>query len=231
MIASFFVLLLALKYLFKTNINAMKKVLPAIITVIFFVGSANAQIGKGETMLGGSVIINAYKGEVTDISSIKKVNYYSVSPTIGFGLGHNWVAGAMLGYTFSKHTESGTTYPSKHKSNETSFGLFARKYKPIGERFGVYGQVGAHYGFGKKIEIGYYTGGISSKSKSTSIGVGIKPGISYRISKKCLIESTFGNIGYAQNTDKIDGSPGKTKGSNFSISLTNTFSFAAYFVF
>ena len=223
MIASFFVLLIALKYLFKTKLNAMKKILLAV-TVSVFVCSVDAQIKKGSIFLGGDIGGSTLKTKTTNDVTTNKQNIINVSPVFGKAIKDNLVLGGNA--TFGIYDDNYLEGDWRHKTHSYGAGVFLRKYKSIGTGgfyLFVQGALGGTYT--KQEQEGPDPGNFG-ETKRIAIGVNAYPGISYAISRKLHLETGFNNLlslNYSNEKRKI-GSPVinyKANGFSISSSLSN----------
>jgi len=115
----------------------MKKkiyLLAACCSIVFF---ANAQIKKGEILLGGGVNYNTSSAGSTS----GKSNSFYISPSVGQAVQDNLIVGLNLYYS---HNSQNNIY----KSNSYGGSVFIRKYKPLGNSgFSIYleGSLGGTY--------------------------------------------------------------------------------------
>lgn len=185
---------------------------------------ASAQIKKGEKMLGGNIGFTTSKGEQSNAPNYEaKVTNISINPQLGFGLGDNWIAGIQAGYGYSKQK---TVFPlggvSEDKSNTISGGVFARKFFPFSERFGLFGQGDVNYSHTNNK--GTTVGGATGESNTNRVGVAVSPGAYFRTGKRFILEAEVGSIGYEHGVTKSGGSGSKTTSNSFSLGLSNNLS-------
>lgn len=198
----------------------MKPLLLASLCLSLFFFNSRAQIGKGQIMLGGTASLSAKKNRPNDQTE-QKITNYAISPELGFGVGKNWLLGASLGYAHAK-TEVTTTTTGESVSDTYSGGVFVRKFHPFSDKFGLYAQANAEYGFGKGRN--KYTGNFPDPVTYdiTQLDVNVQPGLYFNPGKKIILEATFGILGYSKT--KYDFKPtaifsdNETKGFDFSVS-------------
>ncbi|MGB8194106.1 MAG: outer membrane beta-barrel protein [Chitinophagaceae bacterium] len=199
----------------------MKKIITlALISFVLIASKADAQLKKGEKMLGGSIAISTQKSE-TEFpgfpASETKQTSISILPQLGFGLGSNWIAGINAGVNYTKAEEGTETM----KINIYTIGVFARKFHPVGERFGFFGEASAAYGRGtSKFE------NASTKRNNTTFGVSVVPGAYFRANRRFIIEAGIGGIQYlhAVSEPSNPNVPAKSTSDIFNFSLTDNLS-------
>jgi hypothetical protein len=164
----------------------MKKLsLLTLFALIAFI--SNAQIKRGDILLGGNVGFNttSQTTEVQGASPQKSTNTsLTVNPSIGFAIQDNLVFGVDLLYTRIKQVPATT--------NTYGLGFFLRKYKYLGSGFSLFGQ--SRLGFGYSDLKASSDASIYNSSKEYDIAFGFYPGIAYAINKHWQIETGFPNI-------------------------------------
>lgn len=202
----------------------MKKVCTLGLFVMgAFFQQANAQIAKGEKMLGGSISFTSSKTDYTNsFNPGSKNNSFSVDPRLGFGLANNWIVGVGIGYSYSKSKTTGNGYNSESSTSQVSPALFVRKFHPFGDKFGIFGQAEAEYSIGTaKSRQGNIP---EAKSDINGYSVAVRPGAYFKASRRFVIEASIGSVGYSSSTTKPDGSNIKVRNSQFNASFTNNLS-------
>ena len=185
----------------------MKKNLLLLLTIIFISFTVHAQITKGSVFMGGSL---TYDHSSTDIKPA-----LFISPAIGKVISENTVAGLLFNYN------SGTPY-SNYSFDTYGGGFFARRYKPLGKNFYLFGQGQLIYKLLKQIS-SVDINNIQT-TKQSMYTLGFFPGISYGISRKFYVEATLSNLvvlSYSKiNTEYalINGTTNKSSQSNFMFS-------------
>jgi hypothetical protein len=197
----------------------MKKHLFGSFTVIalLLLTQTQAQLKKGEKMLGATFSISTEKMEHGDNYETQKAFQFGVAPQLAFGLGKNWIAGISLGYTHAKAT--GELYDDEIVANAFAAGAFLRKFHGFNDQFGIFGQFNLGAGFGKGERS--TTNGPEYESDITMLSAIVQPGFYFRPNKSILLEAVFGNIGYTSTkTDYDSGVFLDTKRNKFEFSLT-----------
>ena len=193
---------------------------------------ASAQIGKGQMMLGGGVAVMSDKTK-TENGSFGETESTSTTigilPQVGFGVGGNWVIGLNPGFTTQKETEKNLGGGEvEQKISIVTIGVYARKFHPIGERFGIFGQLNAGYGFSTtKTTNGV---GNESKWKGNLIEIGARPGAYLKAGKRFIVEATIGNIGYTRVSNEPENSDYKTTTGQFEFTLANSLGLAFHVI-
>lgn len=202
-----------------------------LLTIVVLVGGlASAQIAKGTVYLSGQA---GYYKEGKE-SSNNYVENLKILPTAVFFVSQNFAVGLGIGYTKNKTSqnyilfEGGTSYIYSKYTKESAFAVspFARKYWALSDKLYFFGQLEVPLEFGKTelyeyqsqpfnpIIGNYYVGNTNTYNANyTSVGVNIKPGLDYFITKNWTVEATIGEFGFnsykldlegAQNINKTD---------------------------
>ena len=198
---------------------------------------SQAQIKKGDILLGGTLGFNTQKTTPGDNSPTQgtKQSSFTITPSIGKAVKDNLLIGFDLTFAGSKNTQnvgaSNTT-----KSNTYGAGVFIRKYKPLGSGFAIFMQtrLGGNYNTQKsQYELTSYP---YSKVSGYSFDLSFYPGIAYAITKRVQLETGFANlvdvnyshskIAYTTGVNNTVTSTDKLNSFNVSTSLSNNFGFA-----
>src|SRR5437763_127898 len=106
----------------------MKKKFYLVAACLSIVFIGNAQIKKGEVLLGGGVNYNTSSAG----STTGKTNSFYISPSVGRAVEDNIIVGLNLFYS---HANQNNFY----NSNSYGVSVFVRKYKPLGNSgFSIY---------------------------------------------------------------------------------------------
>lgn len=206
----------------------MKKIL---LTCTALIGVfASAQISKGTVYLSGQA--SYYK--TGNDNTVAQYEHYKVLPTAGFFVAQNLAVGLGIGYTKHKTFQQEFLFDQiiawNHLRNveESAFvaSPFVRKYWALSDKLYFFGQLEVPLEFGKRefyesyspmgspISGTYIIGNIAASSANyTSVGVNIKPGLDYFITKNWTVEATIGEFGFnsykldlegAQNMNRVD---------------------------
>ena len=202
----------------------MKKLFTLLcITIAFLSQQASAQIKKGEKMLGGNIGVTSTDYEQDNNAVEGSIANISIIPQLGFGVGNNWVVGVQAGYEYGKQkTTYGANQTQEQKFNTFSGGVFTRKFFPIGERFGIYGQGDVTYGRTKNK---YKSStGTASESNTNRIEVAVSPGAYFRTGKRFILEAEVGSLGYSRSSTKPEGAGIRSTSSTVFLGLSNNLS-------
>lgn len=201
----------------------MKKVLLAGAIALF--GLSNAQIAKGTTYLSGEVNYSSTQDNNTD----NKREDFTITPTVGYFVSTNFAVGLGLGYTNGSTTNNFAGTENKLTTEAFVIKPFARKYWTIADKLYIFGQLEVPMEFGKdknKVSSAVVNG--ETENKFTSIGVNVKPGLDYFLSKNWSIEATIGEFGY--NNKKYKDADNSTDNFNFGLNLSSV-TFGVKYVF
>lgn len=196
----------------------MKKTALLLIAAFMLLASANAQITKGQKMIGGDLTFSSTKQDPTFSGEYRTTTLY-VSPEIGFGLSNNWIVGGGLVYSHQgQKNGSGNTY-SKQVINTVGVSVFGRKFHPFRENVGIFGQLDIGTGFGKAKETQAQGGPsvVASKSDVNTVLTKLSPGFYFKPTRRIILEAGFGGITYASTV--IKQGVNKTTYNEFNISL------------
>lgn len=158
------------------------------------------QIKKGSLLFGGSLGYNSIKQNSKTTNPVTsyelKREDIIVSPSFAMAVANNLFVGADLSWNTNtdKFTTNDMTIPGKIKSSTKGGGVFVRKYWNIADRFYIFGQGRLGYDYFNRdyatnppnIPTHYEKGHILSAS--------VYPGLSFALSKKVHLESTFLNL-------------------------------------
>ncbi|MGV3767201.1 MAG: hypothetical protein ACO1NW_13800 [Chitinophagaceae bacterium] len=208
----------------------MKRILLLCVFALPFL-SASAQFKKGEKVLGGTV---QWTHEKQDQAYDSKFNHFTFSPTLGVFLSPTLQHGVRLNTGYSKRTvpdfsaigTTGSIGEMISKNYSLGGGYFMRKFKPLSNGFGLYGEAELNYTF-FKTEIDYKNvpTASSSDSKYWRAGAAVNGGFYYRPSAKWMFSAgtSFLSLDYTRWA-----SYNKQWNSKFGIS--NGLSLSAFFI-
>lgn len=188
----------------------MKRKFIALAMAGMLIGAISfAQIPKGSLLIGGSAGFGSYKENAIRSqpyysNSTIKHRSHSVSPSFGMAVKDNLIIGADI--TYEEQTQKvNYTYPymgpvvlpyfqnKKYKNYSKGGGVFVRQYWGIARNFYVFGQ--GRLGFAiTRNEYGQATNPSATFLKGWNVNASVYPGLSYAISKKVHLESTFFNL-------------------------------------
>lgn len=184
------------------------------------------KIPKNKWVLGGSLNFNYSDSE--DLASENqnliyesKSNSLGINPDFGYLITDNLVMGLKSGFSFGSSEFSGTTGAFLERDFELlSISPYIRKYFPLGSKFAFTLEGGATF-YKRWDNSADSSNNDISKRNTTSLFIGVTPGMSYSLSKKVYLYSNLGSLGYNYTQwETIDGS--KSKNNSFSLNLFTT---------
>jgi hypothetical protein len=170
----------------------MKK-LYALACAAFICTFVNAQVKKGDILLGGNL---GYSNQNTQTfngagtASTSSNRSLSIAPSFGKAVKDNLVLGFDIAYTNSRSDATGTT---SENGNGFSAGAFVRKYWPLGSGFYLFGQsrLGGSYSHASQaVPSGSQPAG---DNINNTFGVSLQfiPGIAYALNPKWQLEASL----------------------------------------
>jgi hypothetical protein len=157
--------------------------------------TANAQVTKGNWMVGGSGNFTSYKStfQSNNIEVINTGNGFNISPNLGYFVVDNFAVGTTVGFNFSN--------PSGANNNSHGYGIspFVRYYFRNSEKI-INPFLQTSYGFGRsKSEIGdsNKTSGYSIKAGSAiffNSSVALELSLNYISSKYNNPDTTYNDF-------------------------------------
>lgn len=200
----------------------------SLLAGLFLASTAEAQIKQGEIMLG---TVLSFKNATEESVGYDKTTLTQLqfTPSLGFGLGNNWIIGPQIGFNHTGEKRKTDVTPEQTATiNIFALGVWARKFHPFSGQFGIYGEAQAAAGFGSaKGE----QGSIERKADASSISAAVQPGLYFLPGRKITLEATFGIIGYTST--KIDFKEGEgldRKNGEFNVSVTDGLSLGIRFI-
>src|SRR5258708_4220664 len=171
----------------------MKKLFYLLLFFFSITFYSQAQIKKGDILLGGTLGFNTQKTtpDGSNTNGLTKQSSVNLTPSIGKAIKDNLLAGIDLTYSGSSTTQGSGTGGYTTKSRMYGAGVFLRKYTYLGSGFAIFTQT--------RLGGGYHTQkdqneGVSvpyNDIKGYSNGVSFYPGISYAITKPVQMEIGF----------------------------------------
>jgi hypothetical protein len=204
----------------------MRKVVLFTLVLTSVAAVAKAQISKGRTLLGGTVVYNRTTASYSnnDLYPASQ-NYITINPAVGVAVKENLIVG-VEGSFYSSVQKSGPT-PNFTTTNGHGYGgsFFLRRYVPLAKRFYFFGQgaIGASTNTSKS----EYNNQTINSSEGWSTAISFSPGLTYGIFRKLYIESSlngFALLAYGhskyKSTDTNTGAVSTSKASNFNFSTS-----------
>lgn len=200
----------------------MKKLI--IFGALAFASLFSAQESqKGKTFISGNLGYNSTSVD-NSISSTNKT--LSIAPQIGYYISNDVAIGLGIGYQESSYTANGGVI-GNYKTKRSGFFIspFVRKYWSLGEKLNFFGQLSASYSSGNEEVLEPVS--LVSKSKISSYGLNIAPGLEYTLNKNWALLTTLGSLGF--NSVKPENA-NATNNFNFGVDLENV-GFGAKYTF
>lgn len=216
----------------------MKKQIYLLLVLSTIAYVSQAQIKKGDILLGGTLSFNTEKTS-TDNNAPNpayKQTGYNITPSIGKAIKDNLLAGFDLTYIGSNYTQGSGTGSYTSKIHNYGAGVFLRQYKPLGSGFAIFIQtrLGGSYNTQKN----QYEGAPYPYNdiKGYSFDLSFYPGIAYAITKRVQLETGFANlvdVNYTHSKNTITTgtnndvlTTSRSNAFNISTSLSSNFGFA-----
>ncbi|WP_288437905.1 outer membrane beta-barrel protein [uncultured Chryseobacterium sp.] len=194
----------------------MKKIVFMGAVALF--GWSHAQIAKGTSYLSGQV--GYYHNEKNEFETKRKEDVIRILPTAGYFVNNNLAVGLGIGYksAVTKYNVRGfgfiNTIEIKNTDNAFVVAPFVRKYWTLSDKLYIFGQLQVPLELGKeKMDFNSEGDGgdpilsapFTQKNNYTHIGVNVKPGLDYFVSKNWSIEATIGEFGYNSYKRDVEG--------------------------
>ncbi|QNK61804.1 PorT family protein [Pedobacter sp. PAMC26386] len=177
-----------------------------LLTLAMLCASAiavNAQTEKGKVILGGTIGYSESKNENLLYNSTQ--TNLDLLPTAGYFVRDNLALGLGAGYSrYSLEQKSAESdfYNVKTTTDYFMVSPFVRHYVNISEKFKFFSQLSVPMKWGNSKVVpkeGVADDTNTFKSKNTSIGVSIEPGLAYFPTKKIGIQLSVNGLSYVWN--------------------------------
>ncbi len=181
----------------------------------------NAQIKKGALFVGGDLQLYSSNTTSTDSNPYTSKNKgIFFSPSIGWVVKENVVAGVSLLLSFNNNEQQNAFHQSK--GNRIGGSIFIRKYLPLGKSFYLFSNAAVNgqsvYNKYMYVQQPYY-----STEKGYAINAVLITGVAYQLKKSLFLELALNNLislGYdRRNTDdhNPNGNVYKTVSNNYNL--------------
>lgn len=201
----------------------MKKMI--VVAVLGLIGTqfANAQVKKGNILLGGTVAVGTSSDKTEGVDGKTTSTSFEISPKVGYAVSDKWVVGVFANTEFNN---SKSITDVKTKSNSIAPGIFVRNYHNIGEsKFAFFGEANVSYAFGSTEVAGTKT------NKFNTIDANVVPGIAYFVTKRFNVEGVFGGINFVNRKDKPQPTGAETTETSFGLRFTQQFGLGVNWLF
>lgn len=199
----------------------MKKLLFAIMAIAssIVVGQEKEQkflIPKNTWNISGGLSLN---NSNTKSEESKSDSFgFNFKPKIGYFFHNNLSAGIGLGYGYNNHSTN-NDFQNETTTNLFSIFPYVKKHFSIGKKVGLFLQGEFRYSYaknGNSYELTY-------KRINHSYFFGVRPGLTFLITKKLAIETSIGALGYSKNNSRYQRDEAKESSHNsFSFDLNSS---------
>lgn len=189
-----------------------------------------AQQSKGKWLVGG-VIESTTRTGTTTVNQAPPVDgkstQVSVYPRVGYFFADRWAVGIAPGWSYNK--QRGTAENSINRTY--SIAPFVRYYQPVGEKLGIFGELGGISYTTSSADRNSTNGTLLLKSsfQNVNLGASVRPGVVYFITPKIGIETSFGSVGFgyftSKGTNEMPGEKRETRDKGFSGSVNLSYNF------
>ncbi|WP_343304539.1 outer membrane beta-barrel protein [Chitinophaga niabensis] len=204
----------------------MKKMI--VVAVLGLIGTqfANAQVKKGNILLGGNVAVSTSSEKVDGVDGKETSTSFGISPKVGYAVSDKWVVGVFANTEFTTDKDRVGAVDVKTKNTSIAPGIFVRNYHNIGEsKFAFFGEANVSYAFGQtKVED-------TKTNKFNTIDANIVPGITYFVTKRFNVEGVFGGINFNNRKDTAEPSGVETTNTSFGLQFTKQFGLGVNWLF
>ncbi len=169
---------------------------------------------SGTFSLGGNLNFGTSSQDFSSESSqsVDKNTFFRIQPRFGYFIVNNFEIGIALDYTQSVANILVQTQPVTDQDNiRSTFGVipYVRGYKSINKKLLLFVQGEAGYNFFKS-ELEINSSNLNTLTIDT-FELGVKPGITYFISKRMALEASLGGLTYGNsNRDFESRNPDNT---------------------
>ncbi|MEM8509195.1 MAG: outer membrane beta-barrel protein [Bacteroidota bacterium] len=181
-------------------------------------------IEKGTWNVTGNVSLrsNSIDNEGESFSNANDFNSFSFNPLVGYALSNNFVVGLGLGYSRGVNEDANTDVDgvtTEFESETTTYSIFpyARKFFSVSPNFAFFLQGEARYNtISNESDRTFGDTVTNSSSEGDSWFFGIRPGVTYFVSKRFALEANLGTLGYTTSDTENSNSSGATTESDVS---------------
>lgn len=205
----------------------------ALLLCVFVYSIANAQVKKGDIVLGGNLgYSNQSQSALVSPPETTKSNSLNINPSIGKAIRDNLVLGIDIAYFHSTSSQNPAA-TSSITQNENGFlaGVFLRRYKPIGAGFSLFGQAelsGNYSHSTAEMPSTAQFAETSDHSNGFGFTLQLYPGIAYALNRRWQLETSLPNFfsinyNHYKETQQYNTQPAQsTSDHSFSISSSLT---------
>ncbi|WP_178984632.1 porin family protein [Winogradskyella helgolandensis] len=185
-------------------------ILLCLLTSIIFSQEKNEDflIEKGLWSIEGEFSINSINSDYpNDIGNIAREDFnFNIAPKVGYIISDNLILGLGIGYSYLKtefeNENSNDLNINDSKTNSIEFFPYIKKFFPVSKKLALHLQGETRFTFRKNTFINYYND--ERVNNSELLFIGIRPGISYNMSKNILLQANVGSLGYQHASSEVD---------------------------
>ncbi len=173
---------------------SMKKIILPLFTVFFICFCASAQFKAGDVLLGGNLSFGTTSATPSASNGYTNNSAISINPTVGVFKSEKTVYSFGIIYGHSSNNFLTTTY-GVEKATGNNYGLNISKqcFKPIAKNV-YFTFAGTITGIYYDNKITYDQNAMYETDKSAVFSFGMSPGISYKLSKRLLVDVIIPNV-------------------------------------
>lgn len=186
-------------------------------TVISQNSEEKFKISKNQWILGGTIGFNYQNSEnPSSVNQKLKSNSFNVRPEIGYAIGDNLVIGITSGYGYGNSKGEDPNF--ENKRNTYALASYIRKYFSVNKKlaFNLQGEIS----YSQSKQTIQQTNDLTNYS-GKGFFIGIRPGITYGLSDKILLQTNFGSLGYS-NSKSTNNSQETSKSNSFGLNLSTS---------
>lgn len=180
-----------------------------LLTLLFLIPfTVSAQFSKGTVAIGGNVSYTSILQD-SDISDMPSAKYLTINPSVGMFVSPSFSLGAFV-QIYSTKVPTINPYTNLFEEGKvvsSIYGIFARKYFPLSDKFLI--SINGRVGVGSKVTDG------DSENKTNQFTASLSPVFTFLPHEKWGLEASFAHLRYETN------SPGSyySNSDDFSVSL------------
>ncbi|SNR39549.1 outer membrane beta-barrel protein [Lutibacter flavus] len=214
----------------------MKKLLIIGLLVTFGISfgqekEENSNVQKGTWNLGGNFTLNNSSSEINNNSSNTENNQFYVGfyPRVGYAINNNLIIGIGIGYEYHNNKNY---YSETESYNSDQNGIvvfpYIKKYFNVNEKFSFHLQ--GEFRVSKSWNDNNSSINFNSyEENNSSLFVGIRPGITFFLTEKIVLETSIGALGYSTGKNESNNREGKFNSFNFNFNSNNLLLGLSYF--
>lgn len=184
-------------------------ILLCLLTSIIFSQEKNEDflIEKGQWSIEGEFSFNSQNADYSNSNGDVNRNdfNFNIAPKVGYTISDNLILGLGVGYAHSKtemEDDNNNIEGNDSKINAIEFFPYIKKFFPVSKKLALHLQGETRFTFRKNTFDNYYND--ERVHNSEIIFIGIRPGISYNMTKNILLQANIGSLGYQHFSGEVD---------------------------